>query len=84
MSVINLFSAARNAISEWRRREKAYGELMALDDRSLADIGIHRSQIGAAIAGFPVATPAAKPHPVPNTPSGGARLAVADRRVARL
>lgn len=49
MSLINLFVAARGAIARWRQRQRAYGELMALDDRSLADIGIHRSQIQAIV-----------------------------------
>jgi uncharacterized protein YjiS (DUF1127 family) len=49
MSLINLFVAARAAIARWRQRQRAYGELMALDDRSLADIGIHRSQIPAIV-----------------------------------
>lgn len=52
MSVINLLVSARKAISDWRRRERAYGELMSLDDRSLSDIGIHRSQIPAIVEGF--------------------------------
>ena len=50
--LINLFLATRNAFAGWRRRQRAYGELMALDDRSLADIGIHRSEIPAIIEGF--------------------------------
>jgi len=49
MSLINLFVAARAAVARWRQRQRAYDELMALDDRSLADIGIHRSQIPAII-----------------------------------
>jgi uncharacterized protein YjiS (DUF1127 family) len=49
MSLINLFVAARNAGAERRRRRRAYDELTALDDRSLADIGIHRSQIPAMV-----------------------------------
>jgi uncharacterized protein YjiS (DUF1127 family) len=51
MSVINLFVAARDALAERRRRQRAYAELAALDDRSLADIGIHRSQIPAIVEG---------------------------------
>lgn len=51
MSLINLFVAARNAIKDHRRRQRTYAELMALDDRSLADIGIHRSQIPAIVEG---------------------------------
>jgi uncharacterized protein YjiS (DUF1127 family) len=52
MSLVNLFVAARNAFANWRRRQRAYDELMALDDRSLADIGLHRSAIPAVIAGL--------------------------------
>ena len=51
MTVLNLLISARRAVSEWRRRQKAYAQLSALDDRSLADIGIHRSQIPALVAG---------------------------------
>lgn len=51
MSLINLAVAARNGIKQWRRRQRAYAELMALDDRSLADIGIHRAQIPAIVEG---------------------------------
>ena len=52
MSLINLFVAGRTAIARWRQRQRAYGELAALDDRSLADIGIRRSQIPAVVEGF--------------------------------
>ena len=51
MSVLNLFVSAGKALSAWRRRERAYAELMALDDRSLADIGVRRSQIRALVEG---------------------------------
>ena len=49
MSLVNLITTAWKAFSEWRARERAYAELMALDDRSLADIGIRRSQIRAIL-----------------------------------
>lgn len=49
MYVVSLVAAAKNALSDWRRRQQAYAELSALDDRSLADIGINRSQIPALV-----------------------------------
>jgi uncharacterized protein YjiS (DUF1127 family) len=45
MSLVNLFVAARNALAARRQRRRAMDELMAIDDRSLAEIGIQRSQI---------------------------------------
>jgi len=52
MSLFNLFISAGKAFSAWRWRERAYAELMALDDRSLVDIGIiHRLQICALVEG---------------------------------
>ena len=51
MSMINFLISAGRAFSEWRHRQQAYAELMALDDHSLADIGIHRSQIGGLVEG---------------------------------
>ena len=50
MSFLNLFISAGKAISTWRRQRRAYDELMSLDDRSLADIGIRRSEIRAILA----------------------------------
>ena len=64
MSVINIFVAARNALSERRRRNEAYAELMSLDDRSLADIGIHRSQIPALLEGVDKGVAAVEAEPV--------------------
>jgi uncharacterized protein YjiS (DUF1127 family) len=64
--LINLFVAARNAFAAWRGRQRAYDELMALDDRSLADIGIRRSEIPAVVEGFHERTRA------PATANGGA------------
>jgi uncharacterized protein YjiS (DUF1127 family) len=52
MFLINLLAAAKNALADWRRRQLAYAELSALDDRSLADIGIHRSDIPAIVEGY--------------------------------
>ena len=52
MSLVNLFVAGRNAIKNRRQRQRAFEELMALDDRSLADIGIHRTQIPALVMSF--------------------------------
>ena len=45
MFVLHLMTSAWKAFADWRRRERAYDELMALDDHSLADIGISRSDI---------------------------------------
>jgi uncharacterized protein YjiS (DUF1127 family) len=52
MSLINLFVAARAALARGRQRRRAFDELMALDDRTLADIGIHRSQIPGLVHGM--------------------------------
>jgi uncharacterized protein YjiS (DUF1127 family) len=51
MSFANLLVAAGRAVAERRRRHADYAELMALDDRTLADIGIHRSEIAGIIYG---------------------------------
>jgi uncharacterized protein YjiS (DUF1127 family) len=51
MFIVNLLAAAGHALSDWRRKQQAYSELMALDDRSLADIGINRSQIPGIVEG---------------------------------
>src|SRR5207253_6196505 len=45
MSVLNLLISVRKAVADWRRCQRDYAELMDLDDHSLADIGIRRSQI---------------------------------------
>lgn len=64
MSLINLFLAARDSFVERRRRAQAYDELMALDDRSLADIGIHRSQIPGIVEGSSRGKPRVEAQPV--------------------
>ena len=45
MSVLNLMTSAWQAVADWRRRQRAYTGLMALDDHALDDIGIRRSDI---------------------------------------
>jgi uncharacterized protein YjiS (DUF1127 family) len=50
MSFVNLFVSAGRAIADWHRRQRAYEELMALDDHCLADLGIRRSEINAYLA----------------------------------
>jgi uncharacterized protein YjiS (DUF1127 family) len=63
MSVLNLLISAREAFADWRRRQKAYAELMALDDHSLADIGIHRSEIRDICEGYYKPARSALPEP---------------------
>ena len=57
MFIVSLFAAVRHAFAEWRRKQHAYAELMSLDDRSLADIGIRRSEIPAIVEGYHEASP---------------------------
>jgi uncharacterized protein YjiS (DUF1127 family) len=63
MSVLNLMISAWEGFADWRRRERAYDELMALDDHSLADIGISRSNIRAVCEGSYKPDQAAAPVP---------------------
>ena len=63
MSVINLLISAGRRFSGWRRRQRAYAELMALDDHSLADIGLHRSQIASLVEGRRIPDPSSAPVP---------------------
>lgn len=43
--IVQAFRAAAERYAEWRQRQHAYAELVQLDDRSLADIGISRAEI---------------------------------------
>ena len=52
MSLISIFVATKDALARRRQQRRAYAELTALDDRSLADIGLHRSQIPAVVEGY--------------------------------
>ena len=47
MSLLTLVIAAASAWSGWQQRRRAYGELMGLDDRLLADIGLRRTDVPA-------------------------------------
>jgi uncharacterized protein YjiS (DUF1127 family) len=44
-------AAAWRVLEAWYERRQAIRELSALDDRSLRDIGLNRSQIEAAVSG---------------------------------
>ncbi len=50
MFLIHFLLSAGRAVAEWNRRQRAYEELMALDDHCLADLGIRRSEINAYLA----------------------------------
>ena len=64
MFMINLIISAAKAFSAWQHRERAYAALRALDDHSLADIGLHRSQIAALFGGVETPDPFVPPLPV--------------------
>jgi uncharacterized protein YjiS (DUF1127 family) len=49
--MVSFFQGVAARLRAWREREQAYGELMSLDDRSLADIGIRRADIPFVLAG---------------------------------
>jgi len=50
-TIATFFQGLAGRYQAWRERERAYAELSALDDRTLADIGIRRSEIEYVIAG---------------------------------
>ena len=52
MSLISVFFAGKDALARRRLQRRAYAEMAALDDRSLADIGLHRSHIPAVLEGY--------------------------------
>jgi uncharacterized protein YjiS (DUF1127 family) len=41
----NMLHGLSASVADWRQRQRAFAELASLDDRSLADIGITRSEI---------------------------------------
>lgn len=44
------FTRLRESLGAWRRRRAQYRALQVLDDRTLADIGIGRAEIGSVVA----------------------------------
>ena len=48
--MFDFIGKATARLRDWRAREQAYAELMAMDDRALADIGIRRSDIPYVLA----------------------------------
>jgi|SRR5580704_12488158 uncharacterized protein YjiS (DUF1127 family) len=75
MFLVNLIAAAKSALSDWRRRQQAYIELSSLDDRSLADIGIRRSEIPSIVEGYHDADRASETSDFPGFDPQHARLA---------
>ena len=63
MPIVNLIISAARAFSARRERQQTYAELMALDDHSLADIGLHRSQIAGLFGGVRAPDPLLPPLP---------------------
>jgi len=65
----------------WRERERAYAELTALDDRTLADLGLRRGDIPYVVyckaqsRNEAVAAPSAKPAMVAANRNDGLRAA---------
>jgi uncharacterized protein YjiS (DUF1127 family) len=62
----NFFKTLAEKYRNWRWREQTLQELFALDDRSLADLGISRSEIPYVVSRIPVtvAPLEEKSHPV--------------------
>jgi uncharacterized protein YjiS (DUF1127 family) len=52
--LIGLFNSLAEKYRSWRRREQAFYELFSLDDRSLADLGISRSDIPYVVKKIPL------------------------------
>jgi uncharacterized protein YjiS (DUF1127 family) len=66
----NVFAALAARYSAWRERERAYAELSALDDHTLADLGLRRSDIARIVFATgrePVAVASAESFPAIST-----------------
>ena len=54
MKTLNsLFGALTERFVAWRERERAFAELSALDDHTLADLGLRRSDIPMVVFSKP-------------------------------
>ena len=63
MSLLSLIAVIGKAFAAWRR-EQAYAELMALDDHTLADIGLRRLDLVAGLYGGTHAIDAVPERPI--------------------
>ena len=58
-----MFRNLLNRLAEYRRQHRALEELYSLDERSLADLGITRSEIPYLVAKRDESVPAARKSP---------------------
>jgi uncharacterized protein YjiS (DUF1127 family) len=61
MLFADLFVAVKRALAERRRQREEQAELLALDEHTLADIGLRRAQIAGIIYGEAEQPPAHRP-----------------------
>ena len=52
MAIVQLLSAWLDGFANYLARRDAIVSLHELDDRALRDLGLHRSQVEAAVRGF--------------------------------
>jgi uncharacterized protein YjiS (DUF1127 family) len=77
-TLFGFLSALGDRFTAWRERERAFAELSALDDRTLADLGLRRSDIPFVVYCKARATPetlAATRAAVPANGNNGLRAA---------
>jgi uncharacterized protein YjiS (DUF1127 family) len=54
-----VFTTLAQRFIAWRQRERAFAELSALDDHTLADLGLRRADIPMVVYGYDKSEPAA-------------------------
>jgi len=59
--MFTIVSAAVRGLRAWQERQRVLNELYAMDDRSLADIGLRRSDIPFVVTAQPVPGTEARP-----------------------